>query len=119
MQSATLMGGAINFEGIGKEQKWRRIFGQTVAGHIRNVYSTKDYILLGYSISHSGKASGGRNRLQFEEKAACEVLCHEDTQLFNFKNLNITNLAQATNGKVEAFDSGHLDYRGQIMFKVM
>ena len=79
IHSATLMGGAINFEGIGKEQKWRRIFAQTVAGNIRNVFSRKDYILLGYSISHSGKASGGRSRLPFEEKAACEVLCHEET----------------------------------------
>jgi len=26
------MGGAINFSGIGKEQKWRKIFGNTIAG---------------------------------------------------------------------------------------
>ena len=49
------MGGAINFVGVGKEQKWRKIFGESVAGKIRNVYSTKDYILLGYSYSHGGK----------------------------------------------------------------
>lgn len=119
VQSVTLMGGAINFDGIGKELKWRRIFGQTVAGSLRNIYSTKDYVLLGYSISHSGKASGGRNHLEFEEKKACEVLCYPSTKLFNFKNLNISNLAFVTNGKVENFDSGHLTYRGEIMYKVL
>ena len=48
IQNVILMGGAINFEGIGKELKWMKIFGQTVAGRIANIYSTKDYILLGY-----------------------------------------------------------------------
>jgi len=60
------MGGAINFSGVGKELKWRTILGSTITGKIRNIYSTKDYVLLGYSYSHGGKHSAGRNKLAFE-----------------------------------------------------
>ena len=119
IQRVTLMGGAINFEGIGKEQKWRKIFSQTVAGNLRNVFSSKDYVLIGYSMSHQGKASGGRSKLQFEEEGECKVLCHPESQLMNFKNLDITNLAFVTNGKVQEFESGHLDYIGAVMYKTL
>lgn len=65
IQNVTLMGGAINFSGIEKERKWLRILSQTVPGQIRNVYSTKDYILLGYSLTHDCKGSAGRNHISF------------------------------------------------------
>lgn len=111
------MGGAINFDGLGKEKKWRKIFGTTIAGSIRNIYSTKDYVLLGYSLSHMGKNSAGRNRLNFEEEKSL-ILSYRDDKLMQFKNYNITHLSSASNGKMEALDSGHLDYRGDIMSKV-
>ena len=66
VQNVTLMGGAINFSGLEKERKWHQIFNQTISGQLRNIYSTNDYVLLGYSLTHDGKQSAGRNQLNFE-----------------------------------------------------
>ena len=116
IHNITLMGGAINFVGVGKEQKWRKIFGESVSGQIRNVYSTKDYILLGYSYSHGGKQTAGRNHLDFEQAPASAV--HPMTSL-DFTNYNVTNLADVTNGGITAIDSGHLNYRGILMGRLL
>ena len=113
------MGGAINFRGIDKELKWRKIFGATVAGRIRNIYSTKDYVLIGYSAAHLGAWSGGRIKLSFEEDTPSSTLTHKDIKLFDFKNYNITNLAHASNGDMRLLESGHLDYRSEIMYKTL
>ena len=111
------MGGAITFEGLEKEKKWNKVFSETISGKISNVYSTKDYVLLGFSYSKSGSSSAGRNRLNFEAKT--DLLVHSDTLLSNFKNYNITNFADVQNGGIVQMDAGHLDYRGEILAKVM
>jgi len=123
IQNVTIMGGAINFSGLGKEQKWRKILGETVAAHIRNVYSQKDYVLYGYSATHDGKQTAGRNHLNFEDemnKMQYEKLTAVYTQeILNFKNRNITLIADARNKKeVVPMSSGHLEYRGPIMNKI-
>jgi len=110
------MGGAINFGSIGAEKKWKKIFGETVPGRMRNVYSKKDYILLGYSTAHNGREAAGRHHLDFEQPAPSAV--HPSTRL-DFKNFNVTNLADVTNGGITPLDSGHLNYRGTLMARLL
>ena len=118
------MGGAINFSGLDKEQKWRKIFGQSVSGKIRNIFSTKDYILLGYSLTHNGKDSAGRNPLNFEQEFNNQTKLKTNAvysnEILDFKNFNITYYAEALDhGELKDLESGHLDYRGDIMGKVL
>jgi len=97
------MGGAINFTGLGKEQKWRKIFGETVAAHIKNIYSQKDYVLYCYSMTHDGKDTAGRHHLNFEDEMnkmyydkLTAVYSHE---ILDFKNRNVTLIVDACNKK--------------------
>lgn len=118
------MGGAINFEGIGKEVKWRKIFGQSVAGQIANVYSTKDYILLGYSLTHDGKKSAGRSELPFEKEMqklrAERRIAIYSCDVLNFKNRNITLMVNAEDeGQLVQKKQGHLNYRKDNMTKIL
>jgi hypothetical protein len=119
VSDAVLMGGAVNFSGLGKEQKWRLIFGQTIPGSLCNIFSEKDYILIGYQIAHLGKKAGGRTKLPFEEQEEQKKALHEISVLPNFKNFDITNIAYASDGSMESFDTGHLDYRSEIMFGML
>ena len=45
IHNVTFMGGAINFDGLEKEEKWNTIFRKAVGGQIRNVFSRQDYVL--------------------------------------------------------------------------
>lgn len=123
IQNVTLMGGAINFSGLGKEQKWRKIMGETIAANIRNIYSQKDYVLYGYSATHDGKQTAGRNHLNFEDEMTRmqyeKLTAVYQPELLNFKNRNMTLIGEAKNKKqIECMESGHLEYRGPIMNKI-
>ena len=124
IQNVVLMGGAVNFDGIGKEVKWRKIFGQTVAGQIANVYSTKDYILLGYQLTHDGKKSAGRSELPFEKEKE-EVIEGRKTTIhscdvLSFRNINITLMVNAEDeGHLVQKKQGHLNYRKDNMAKIL
>jgi len=119
IQNVAYLGGAINFKGLGKEQKWRKIMGQTIAADIANIFSTKDYILLGYSLTHEGKGSAGRNYLPFEDeifklRAEKEVSIYS-CEILRFKNRNITRMVDAADaGQLVQNKQGHLNYRSEL-----
>ena len=96
IQNITFLGGAINFNGIEKEKKWYKIFQKTVSGKIRNIFSKKDQVLLGYSFTHKGKSAAGRNQIPFETFG--KILTLIEPNLLNFKNLEITFLADSHDG---------------------
>jgi len=91
---------------LDKEIKWKKIMGETIAMKIANVYSKKDNILLGYSMTHDGKSAAGRNYLTFEDEhdqiyKKKEAKVH-DVSILDFKNRNITHYNDAA-------DEGKLD----------
>lgn len=97
--------------------------GETIAANIRNIYSQKDYVLYGYSATHDGKATAGRNHLNFEDEMTRmqyeKLTAVYQPELLNFKNRNISLMGEAKNKKqLEAMESGHLEYRGPIMNKI-
>ena len=96
IQNITFLGGAINFNGFEKEKKWYLIFQKSVSGKVRNIYSKKDQILLGYSITHGGASSAGRNSIPFENFGKIDILL--EPKLLNFKNIEITHLADVSDG---------------------
>ena len=123
MADVALMGGAINFDGHRKD-KWRKIFGEMIAGDFYNVYSTNDLVLGIYSATVNGKASAGRNALPYEQEydqkvtANKDKLVYEASELVKLKNRNVTYLAYLTDTEVKCFESGHTNYRGPMMGKV-
>jgi len=117
IENVTLLGGAINFDGVGKEQKWRKIFGESVAGSIANIFSNKDYILYLYSYLHAGKQAAGRSQLPFEEEMI--LLLHQQEvalypcETIKFRNRDITLMAEASDGaQLNVYATGHMNYHG-------
>ena len=103
------MGGSVNFCGIEKEKKWLKIFKESIAGQFRNVYSTKDMILVGYSLTANDyKESSGLKDVKFIKQIEKDSpLClPEDTM--DFKNVNASDFVTLYNdGGMELVSADH------------
>lgn len=115
IDTVTLLGGAINFQGPEKINKWRQIFSTTVSTSTANVYSGHDYVLHAYSFTHGGKQAAGRSQLPYEkERRAVDgnLAVYNGEEVVEFLNRDITLIGEVQDdGKVEEVQTGHLDYK--------
>ena len=88
------------------------------------MFSTKDYVLLGYQLTHDGKKSAGRSELPFEaereELFASSMPTIHSCDILNFRNINITLMVNAEDeGHLVQKKQGHLNYRKDNMAKIL
>eukprot|EP00347_Sterkiella_histriomuscorum_P011339 403372831 len=129
VQNVTLMGGASNYK-KSKQDQWVRIFDDQVAGHIKNLHTTKDVVLLFYQVSQM-RLPIGRIRIfenieqnvsnklmdsnsENEEKQYYPAIA--DGHIIRFKNYDISKLI--SNIKVVT-TLGHMYYREKMLDLLM
>ena len=77
--------------------------------------------MLGYSLSHNGKSSAGRNELPFTNSINPNELTN--AEYLNFDNINATDIMEAQQFQTDVSQekllkrvvTGHLNYRGPLM----
>lgn len=111
VHNVTLLGGATHFET--NHSYWEEVFTNTVAGKIKNAYSSRDFILGLYYISEKHDSIG---RHQVLTKSIANLQADVDTKMVP-RAIQVQAVTEGSRFKLYNYPNkcGHMEYRDKLV----